>query len=80
MTNGKPVLNLSEYNEYLALNDDAIYFADSKEKFGALYGFKNIESYTLVPEKGGYNKIMVKNFNKTSEISNTLFYDDVIAL
>jgi hypothetical protein len=78
MTNGKPVLNLSEYKEYLALNDNAIFFADSKEIFGSIYKFKDIEAYTLVPLKGGYNKIPVKNFNQTSEISNTLFYDDII--
>jgi hypothetical protein len=76
MTNGKPVLNLSENKEYLALNDNASFFADSKERFGSIYKFKDIEAYSLVPEKGGYKKILVKSFNKTSETSNT-FYDDV---
>jgi len=78
MNDGKPVLNLSEYKEYLALNDNAIFFADSKEKFGAIYKFKDIEAYSLIPAKGGYKKIPVTNFNKTTEVSNALFFDDVI--
>jgi hypothetical protein len=77
MINGKPVLNLSEYKEYLALNDNAIFFADSKERFGAIYKFKDIEAYSLVPAKGGYDKIKVTSFNKTSETSDS-FYDDVV--
>jgi Transglutaminase-like superfamily/Domain of Unknown Function with PDB structure (DUF3857) len=79
MTNGKPLLNLKEYKEYLALNDNAIFFADSKETFGSIYKFKDIESFTLVPEKGEYKKIPVKSYNKTAETSNSLFYDDIIA-
>ena len=78
MADGKPVLNLKEYKEYLALNDNASFFAASKEIFGSIFKFKNIESYTLVPEKGGYNKIPVKSYNKTSETTNSLFYDDIV--
>ena len=78
MSDGKPQLNLKEDKEYLALNDNANFFADSKEYFGSIYKFKDIEAYSLVPEKGGYRKIAVKSFNKTTEASNTLFYDDVI--
>jgi hypothetical protein len=77
--NGKPVLNLEEYKEYLALNENAGLFANSKERFGAIYQFKDIEAYSLVPEKGGYKKIPVKSFNKTSESSNFLFYHDIVA-
>jgi transglutaminase-like putative cysteine protease len=77
ITDGKPVLDLKEYKEYLALNDDASFFAGSKETFGSIFKFKDIESYTLVPEKGGYKKIPVTSFNKTSETTNSLFYDDI---
>jgi hypothetical protein len=78
MIDGKPVMNINEYKEYLALNDHAIFFADSKEKFGSIFKFKSIEAYSMIPEKGGYKKILVTNFNKTSEASNSLFYDDII--
>lgn len=78
MTNGKPVLKFSEYKEYQALNDNAIFFSNSKEKFGSVFKFEDIEAYTLIPEKGGYKKISVTNFNKTTEASNSLFFDDVI--
>jgi hypothetical protein len=78
MTDGKPVLKLNEYKEYQALNDNAIFFADSKEMFGSIFKFNNIEAYSLVPEKGGFKKILVTNFNKTTEASNSLFYDDII--
>lgn len=77
MTRGKPVLNLSEYKEYLALNNNAIYFANSQEKFGSIFKFKDIEAYSLVPDNGQYRKIAVTNFNKTNEIRDNLFYDDI---
>jgi hypothetical protein len=79
MINGEPVLNLKECKKLLALNDNANFFADSKETFGSIYKFKDIEAYSLVPEKGKYKKILVKSFNKTSETNNSLFYDDIIS-
>jgi hypothetical protein len=78
MADGKPAMNLEESKEYLALNDNASFFADSRESFGAIYKFRDIEAYSLVPLNGEYKKIPVKSFNKTSEASNTFFYDDII--
>lgn len=79
MANGKPVISLNEYKEYLALNNDANYFADSRETFGTIFKFKSIEAYSFVPEKEGYRKIPVKSFNKTCQADNNLFYDDDIS-
>jgi hypothetical protein len=79
MINGKPVINLSEYKEYLALDDNANYFADSKERFGGVYKYQDIQAYTLVPDNEEYKKIPVTNFTKTSETFQSSFYDDGIA-
>ncbi len=80
LPDGKPKLNISKYKEYMALNDNANYFANSKETFGAIHILRDIEAYSLVPEKGGYKKIPVKSFKRTSETSNSSFYDDIFAL
>ena len=80
MTDGKPRLDISEYKEYMALTDNANYFSNSKETFGAIHKLKDIEAYSLVPEKGGYKKITVKDFKRTSETSGSSFYDDIFAL
>lgn len=79
MIDGKPELDISEYKELLALNDNAAFFAESGARFGSVYKFKDIEAYSLVPDNGTYKKIPVKNFNKTTETSDGLFFDDVIS-
>jgi hypothetical protein len=80
LTDGKISADISESKEYIALNDNANYYADSRETFGSNHIFRNIEAYSLVPEKGGYRKIQVKNFKKSTESSGDAFYDDVYAL
>jgi len=79
MKHGKPVYSFNEYKEYLALNENANYYSNSKEYFGGTYKLKKIEAYSLVPENDNFKKIPVTYFNNTSETLGSSFYDDVNA-
>jgi hypothetical protein len=80
IADGKPEAEIREFKEYVALNDNANFYADSKETFGTIHAFRDLEAYSLVPEKRGYRKIPVKSFKRSAETSGPSFYDDIYAL
>jgi len=80
ITDGKISADIRESKEYVALNDNANYYADSQETFGSNHLFRDLEAYSLIPEKGGYRKIPVKDFKRSTEVSGDSFYDDMYTL
>jgi hypothetical protein len=76
MQSGKPTMIFNDYKEYIALSDNAGYYADDKAFFSNLFEMKKLEAYSLVPVGDQLKKIPVTKFNKTAETGNNLFYDD----
>jgi hypothetical protein len=80
ITDGKITADIRESKEYVALTDNANFYADSRETFGSNHLFREIEAYSLVPEKGGYRKIPVKDYKRSTEVTGDSFYDDMYTL
>jgi transglutaminase-like putative cysteine protease len=75
-----PRFYLSQKDILFTLTDNNTSFAVGKEYYGYSYNLKKIEAFTLVPQPQEYVKVMVKDYKKTSEIGDGLFYDDRVAL
>ncbi len=73
---GIPVTSMMNYNTLLVLTDNAQAFAESKEYFTAKATLGSIRAYSRIPDGKKYRDVVVKNFNKSTEINDGLFYDD----
>lgn len=66
-------------NSLLFLTESSTYYAQQKiSHVQHVSDIDEIDAYTLVPkEKGGYKKVRVDEFTKSSNTSEDVFYDDV---
>lgn len=79
MKKGKPLIRMKEYSSRIVLQDNATILSDYKYYFNKTHQLKDIHAYSLVPEGDRYNKVPVKDFVRTSEIDDGIFYDDEYA-
>ena len=75
-----PRFYLTQKDILFLLTDNNTAFSSGKEYYGFSYDLKKINAYTLIPQPQEYTKMMVKEYKKTSEIGDGLFYDDRVAL
>lgn len=78
--NKEPIFSIIQKDILCSLTDNNLSFVEGKEYYSFGYNLKKIEAYTLVPNLKGYTKMPVKDYKKTAEIGDGLFYDDRFAL
>jgi transglutaminase-like putative cysteine protease len=76
MKKGRPVIRMKDYTSRVVLMDNAAPLADYKFYFNKTYQVKDIQAYSLIPDGEKYRKIAVKDFVKSAEIDDGIFYDD----
>jgi Transglutaminase-like enzymes, putative cysteine proteases len=69
-------MEVKDHDELFILADDALPFAPGVEYFNATYNIQKIRAYTLIPTEKKYRLMEVKDFKKTSEMSDNVFFDD----
>jgi len=74
-----PVAAIHQYSSVFILAEQSTAFAESKEYFSAKSEFESIKAYSLVPDADRYRKQEVKNFVRSTEISDGLYYDDMFS-
>ncbi|MBK6964817.1 MAG: DUF3857 domain-containing protein [Bacteroidales bacterium] len=73
---GIPSTGILSYNTLYVLTDNAQAFAESKEYFTAKASLESFRAYSRIPDGKKYKDLVVKNFTKSTEINDGLFYDD----
>lgn len=77
--NKVPFFHINQKDILMVLSENTAAFSTGKEIYGYGYHLKKISAYTLVPGEEKYQRVEVKDFVKTSEIGDGLFYDDRVA-
>ncbi len=75
----EPQIGIAEYSSLFVLGDNATILSESKEYFSTRFEVNEIDAYSLVPDQNSYKKQSVKNFTKTRETGNGVFFDDLYA-
>jgi hypothetical protein len=73
---GIPATRILSYNTLFVLTDNAQAFGESKEYFTAKATLESFRAYSRVTDGKKYKDLAVKNFTKSTEINDGLFYDD----
>jgi transglutaminase-like putative cysteine protease len=73
---GIPATRIMSYNTLYVLTDNAQAFAESKEYFTAKASLESFKAYSRVADGKKYKDLVVKNYIKSTEINDGLFYDD----
>jgi hypothetical protein len=73
---GIPATRILSYNTLFVLTDNARAFAESKEYFTARTKLESFRAYSRVADGKKYKDLEVKNYTKSTEINDGLFYDD----
>jgi transglutaminase-like putative cysteine protease len=76
---GNLSFSVDQHDVIAVLTENIAPFTSGKEYFGYGHSLKRMVAYTLAPEPKGYRKVVVRDFTKTTEIGDGLFYDDQIA-
>ncbi len=79
MVNNVPVINMDSYKELTVLGENVTFLSDSREYFSSHVKMNKLEAYSMVPVSNVFKKLAVKNFKKSVEIDNGVFYDDQYA-
>lgn len=74
--NNAPVIYSTTYEELLLLTDKATEYMDREVYWEDFSSIKDLDARSLVPEGDAYKTIKVKDFTRTNEISEGMFYDD----
>lgn len=74
-----PYSSIRQHSSVFILSEQATAFAESKEYFSAKTEFESIKAYSLVPEGDRYKSQEVRNFVRSTEISDGLYYDDMFS-
>lgn len=69
-------MRVEDHDELFILADDALPFAPGMEYFNSTYAIEKIKAYTMIPSGKKYKTMEVKDFKKTTEMSNSVFFDD----
>ncbi|MHC1777907.1 MAG: DUF3857 domain-containing protein [Lentimicrobium sp.] len=73
---GIPSTGILSYNTLYVLTDNAQAFAESKEYFTAKATLESFRAFSRVADGKKFKDLVVKNFTKSTEINDGLFYDD----
>ncbi len=73
---GVPELSSTYYSSLFVLGDNATALSESKEYFSSRFEVKELNAYSLIPDKKSYKKQSVTNFTKTHEAGDGVFFDD----
>lgn len=71
---------VSANEQLFILTNNALPFSKGIEYYSKSFNLEKINAYTLIPGEKGYTQMEVKDFNRTSEIDDNVFFDDQQAL
>lgn len=74
--NGIPVIQIKDPQIEMILSENGADISESKEYFNSKTDVKKFEAYSLVPHQNKYKKFEVRDFKKSTEFGDHLYYDD----
>lgn len=74
--NNAPVIYSNTYEELLLLTDNTSEYMNREVYWEDFSSIKNLDALSLIPEGDKYKTIKVKDFARTNEITEGVFYDN----